>query len=236
MGSESLRAEYVYINTVKKLVRSPSLNNMRMKERNRLKRLEEKKRSNSQNVFRKVTGTQSKNENVLEEINHFPSMKKEGLRSLSMSIPFLHSQHLHKSDGSGHTVSNTITSSSSSSSSRTNNLNNDINISINKKLNINTTSEQKEKELVESVALASIASAVSRIVPSADGWTVHTGAGSAAILDPFPPLFSFPTLAPRNTNSSYLTMKNTHIPCSGPGSPSSSHSSGTYVHCQIYSL
>jgi hypothetical protein len=125
-----------------------------MKERSRIKRLEEKRRNMNEIVCMKVSDAQSRNENVLEEMNHFSSMKEEGLCSLSMSIPFLHSQHLHKSDSSGQTVSSDNTpissssGSSSSSSGRTNNLKNNINISINNKSNANTTCEQKEKDLV----------------------------------------------------------------------------------------
>ena len=137
-----------------------------------------------------------------------------------MSVPFLHSEHTQRSDDNNHTVS-------SSSSSSTNNRN--MNINIINKLNTNTTSDSKE--IVESVALASISTLVSQLVPTSDGWTVHTGAGNTAILEPFPPLFYSPTPVSRNASLSFLMLKNTRIPCSGPGSPSSGHSCGMYVKC-----
>ena len=227
MGSESLRTEYVLVSTVKKIVRSPGATSMRVKERNRIKRMEEKKRNGHKNIFNSDLHSTNENvpENVPQQINPFTLRKEEDSCDLTMSIPFLHSEHAHKGDDNSHTVSSN--SSSSSSSSSTTNMN--IIINANNKLNTNATTNQSEA--VESVALASLSSVVSLLVPSADGWTVHTGAGNTAILDPFPPLFNPQTPMPRtlSLSPSFLILKNTRIPCTGPGTLSSSHSSGMYV-------
>lgn len=219
MGSESLRTEYVLVSTVKKIVRSPGVTGIRIKERNRIKRMEEKKRNEHRSIFKSDVCSRNKIvlENALEQINPFISRKEEDFCNLTMSIPFLHSEHTDK----GGDNSNKVSSSSSSSTSDVN-----IDINANNKLNTNATSNQIEG--VESVAMASLSSVVSFLLPSADGWTVHTGAGNSAILDPFPPLFNPLTPMPRNLSPSFLILKNTRIPCTGPGFPSSGHSSGMY--------
>ena len=231
VGSESLRTEYVLVSTLKKIVRSPGVTSMRIKERNRIKRMEEIKRNGNRNIFMNDVCYRNENvlENVLEQNNPFTSIK-EDICNLTMPIPFLHSEHTHKGDNNSHTVSssNSSSSSSSSNSSSSSSISNmNVDININNKLNTSTTSNQNE--VVESVALASLTSVVSLLTPSPDGWTVHTGAGNTAILDPFPPLFNPLTPMPRNMSPSFLMLKNTRIPCAGPRSPSSGHSSGMHV-------
>ena len=231
VGSDSMRTRQVLVSTVREIVRSPGVQYLRNKERERMKRREKAKNSH------KNKNVNSKNENfhVIDNSdtergsNEFEDFK------LTLSIPFLHSQEKCE-DTNG--VDSIVSDNNSCNNNRNNyNDNHDGNNDIRNdndrdknKINSNNnngnnsySSKGTRTSHLERTALHSTLNTISALAPTSDGWTVH-GAPKTVPPGPFLPLFCAPEKDTREP--SFFAVKKNEIPCSGPGSPIPNRSSG----------
>ena len=237
MGNDSMRTRQALVSTVREIVRSPGVQYLRHKERERVKKREKAKRRFSITKNPDPSSLENKNLNSKKENfnfvdnsddesggNNFENFK------LTLSVPFLHSQEKYVDDvcsdnnGTDNTNNDDINTDGNEIMKNGHDERSGIKIDNSNDSNNNDSNENNRISHLERAALHCITNTISSLAPTSDGWTTHSGAPKPFPPGPFLPLFCLPEKDTKE--STFLTVKKSEIPCSGPGSPIPNRSSG----------
>ena len=300
MGSECHRTEQAFVSTVQNIVRSRGVNILKAKEKARINRIEKNRQRRFSTRNNNSDNNSNNNGNINEKIEIINNTKNSKIEmeenfdnnncekfSLTLSVPFLHVQHVRtkppgtnsvrgsddtavkegdngdnyntKNNDNNDDINSNIRSinnnnnknntndkivNNNTNNSNTNNNNTNNSSNNNNTHNISPASTDRATLTLESSTLNSIYAFSAALSPCSDGWTPLNrgqdgdgkGGKNPTPFGPIRPLFYPPQREEDNSPSSYLILKNTQIPCSGPGHPISPHNSGAILVFLFYRL